>query len=269
MVCGSIMPWVWNIFQLLRIIPDPTGSKYINRTALIGWLVLITTCTVVVLVEEFYCDGQLCTFPSNSYMITALLSDVLVPLQSMLLIKEIAALAEEGRDLKSILLFPASPCLWLMTTILHFASFQFLQYYIIRQYEDKMTSIMFVVAFEILLVMHLLIMSAARAIIGVLVNRFYKNLDDCSATVSSENIQITVTPIITEYKTLKELLKLMLFGIFTVDVILLTSNAYFVTKVSEYDLLPFTLYLACELSYIAFVLDDCYSMLKSTLPIFR
>ena len=114
MECGSIMSLVWCIFNILRIIPK-SGSKYINKLALIMWLMLITICTVVVLTEDIWLTG---TFLKTASIISTLLSDILGPIQSVLVIITISALVDIKLDCKTRLLCPKYPLLFLLTTIL-------------------------------------------------------------------------------------------------------------------------------------------------------
>ena len=268
MECGSIMSLVWSIFHFLRIIPKP-GSKYINKLALIVWLILITICTAVVLAEDFWYDGKFRTFLSKAAIVATLLSDLLGPLQSVLVIIKISALVEIQIDLKTKLLSPKYPLLFLLTTMLYFISIIFIQYYFIKEYIRNTYSIWSVIFFGIQYLLNFLILTSARIIIGVTVNKFCRSIENLSESVSPENIQITMIPMVIEYKMLKDQLSFLLFAIFTVDVIQLTANAYFVTKSMVFDFLPFVFYLILQLTYIAFVMDDCFSALKSTLPMLR
>ena len=258
------MEVVWNIFHFLRIIPE-SESIYINKVAFIMWLILIIACTLAILVGDLYCSGQICSY-ATSKMATFLLCDLLVPLQSMLVFRAVASVAEESKiELKTIKTNPKYSIFCLLTTIFQFTS---CIVSVILPYENGNT--WYNVAWVIQIAVNFLITSASRIIIGVLINRLCKNIADSFAILSLENINITIAPIITDYKLLQDVLSFLLFSIVALDVVMVTSNAYFLIKVVEsYFMIPFILYLTFELFYIAFVMDDCYSDLKSTLPLLR
>ena len=260
------MPLMWNIFYFLRIIPKP-GTKYINKIALMMWLIIIIACAVFLFLNDFYCSGQLCSFPSYSYVVSGFLYDTLHPLQSVLVLCVVAALANKIRDLRTDLVYPKYPVFFLLTTLLNFTSAGLEQLY---SYTGSPLCIWCAVAYSILSTLHLVIISAARAIIGVTVNRFCNDVEECFAVIAPENIQVIMAPIITEYKILKEQLSFLLLTLYTADVILLTAHVYLVAHDLKYwFFLVSALYLILQLSYIAFVVDNCYSALKSTLPILR
>ena len=270
MACGGVMSLVWNIFHFLRIIPKP-GTKHINKIALTVWLMLITICTAVVLAEDFLYDGKLRTDLSKATIVATLLSDLLGPLQSVIVIITSSALIDIKMNLNTKLFGPKYPWLFLLTTILHLISIIFIQHYMIKAFVNRILSIWYIISFGIQYLLNFLILTSARTLIGLTVNKFCKSIEDCSGTVCPENIQITTNLMITEYKMLKEQLSFLLFAMFSVDVIQLTSIAYFVTSAiaSNFHFLPFVFYLILQLTYIAFVIDDCYSALKSSLPMLR
>ena len=266
MAWGSIMSLMWNIFYFLRIIPEPS-SKYINKIALMMWLIIIIACAVFLFLTDFYCSGKLCPFPSYSLMVTSFLYNTLHPLQSVLVLSVVAALANTIRDLRTDLVYPKYPAFFLLTTLVDFTSSGLEQHYFYTGFPICMWC---AAAYLILSTLHSVIISAARAIIGVTVNRFCKNIEECFAVIAPEIIQAIMAPIITEYKILKEQLSFLLLTLYTADVILLTSHAYLVAHALEYwFLLVSALYLILQMYYIAFVVDDCYLTLKSTLPILR
>ena len=266
MFCESIMSVVWNIFHFFRIIPAP-GSTYTNKIAYIMWLLLIIACTLAILNEELYCCGQISSY-STSKLIATLMDDLLVPLQSVLVIKAVAALGEAKQELKTILMNPKYSLFCLFTTILQLTAYLVVQFCMITANETG--HILYFVAWGLQLAMNFLITSASRVIIGVLMNRLCKNIEDCSGIVCPENIQSTISPIITEYRLLQELLSFLLLSVVALDVIMLTSGSYYLaTAVGSYYIIPYILYHIFQLLYIAFVLDDCYSNLNTTLPILR
>ena len=225
------------------------------------WLILIIACTLAILVGDLYCSGQICSY-TTSKSVTILLVDLLVPLQSMLVFKAVASVAESIIDLQTIQINPKYSFFCLLTTIFQFTSC------IGATFENRPT--WYNVAWVIQIAVNFLITSASRIIIGVLINRLCKNISDSSSILSPENISITIAPIITEYKLLQEVFSFLLFSIVPLDVIMMTSDTYFLTKsVESYSRIPYILYPTFELFYIAFVMDDCYSSLKSTLPLLR
>ena len=117
--------------------------------------------------------------------------------------------------------------------------------------------------------MNFLLNTAARLVIGVAVNRLCKGIEDSLPTVGMENIQITIGPMISEYKIIKAKLSSLLFSLFTVDTILFTAFAYYVTKFFSWGYIPYCFYFMLQLYYIAYVLDECYSTLKASLPTLR
>ena len=268
------MTLIWNICHFLRIIPRPGSNppdNCISKIALIMWLMLILTVGGYMSFYNLYCNGELCTFSSYSQMVTFLLSDVLILLQSLLLIKELSSLTDLSTDLNTFPMPPKYSRFCLLLTMLHGTSF-IIEYSEILLYEEDMYDIEYLfyfVALGILYLLNFLLMSVARIVIGVTVNTLCKSLEDRLSTLSMANIELTIAPIVLEYRMLKTKLSFLLFGMFTVDVIMLISYAYFISKQMSYELSPYLLYRILHLSYIAIVLDDCYTALKSALPTCR
>ena len=257
------MSLLWNIFYFLRIIPKP-GSGCCNKIALTMWLLLFITTGFLICFYDFYIT------PISSYtfseIITYLLNDVLIPLESLLVIKELASLGELQTTIKG--LNPRRPFYFLLISMIHFISLLivvlFMTVFGIVGY-DKWYS----VATGLQYLPYFLLMTAARLVIGAAVNELCNSIDDSLPTVGLENIQITIAPIILEYQTLKTKLSFLLFTTFTADVILMTSYGYYIAKYRAYNYILFFCYIIFNLSYIAFVLDDCCSSLKSALPTCR
>ena len=268
MVRESIMPLIWNIFHFLRIIPKPGFSGCINKIAITMWLILIITMGSYQCFFDFYISGESYTL---SETVTYLLNDTLIPLESLLIIKELTSLAELHRDLKTSY-YPKYPLYCLFTTTMHLIAIPMLLYFEILISEvfvySNMYNFYFVAAF-VQFLMSFLLISAARLVIGAAVNGLCKGIDDSLPTVGIENIQITIGPMVSEYKSTKTKLSLLLFYMFTVDTILLTTWAYYISKYFSFGFIPYLFYIMLQLSYIAYVLDECYSTLKSSLPTLR
>ena len=262
MVYGRIMSLIWNIFHFLRIIPKP-GSGCINKIALTMWLLLfITTGFLICFYDLYITDGYTYTL---SELITYLLNDILIPLESLIVIKELASLGELQTTTFS--LNPRCSFYFLLITIIHFISLLIVLYFMtldFPMYDDW-----YFVVTGIQYLAYFLLMTATRLVIGAAVNKLCTSIVEGLPTVGFENIQITIAPMILEYQTLKTKLSFLLFTTFTADVILMTAYGYYIAKYSAYSYILFFCYIIFNLSYIAFVLDDCYSTLKSALPTCR
>ena len=262
------MPLIWNIFHFLRIIPK-AGSAWTNKIVLTLWQILILTSGVFICCYEFYLSGRHYTISDT---ITYLLNDILIPLQSLLIIKEFATLAELQRDLEITSLYPKYPFYSLILTILHLASLIIVLYFEImfsKENTFSIISICYFFATGILYLLNLLLISATRLVIGVAVNNLCTSIEDSLQTVGAEIIEMTFEPLTMKYKEMRTKLSFLLFSIFTVDTIQFTAFAYYIFKYSLYGFIPYLIYFMLQLFYIAYVLDDCYSTLKSSLPIFR
>ena len=268
MTNGSIMAWIWNFYNFLGLIPKP-NSGWTNKIALTLWLILIITTGVFIGCFDFYSFGKLFTISDT---ITYMLIDVLIPLQSLLIIKELVSLAELLRDLKTTSIHPKYPFYSLTLTIMHLTSYAIVMYNEIRIAKDKIHDTIYKLHFVVMglqFLLNFLLISAARLVIGVAVNKLCTSMEDSLPTAGAENIQITVGPIVLEHKKMKTKLSFLLFIMFTVDTILLISFAYYIFKFSLYGFIPYLIYIMLQLSYIAYALDDCYSTLKSSLPTLR
>ena len=274
MVCERIMLLIWNIFNFLRIIPKP-GSGCINKIVLTMWLILIITVGLFLCYIDFYMNPtQYGVSYTLSETITYLLNDTLIPLQSLLIIKGLASLAELQQDFKTTSLYPQHPLYCLIITIIHFTSIIILIYYYFVSGEDyggldKCYYVATLSSISLCYLVNFLLISAARLVIGVAVSRLCKGIEDSLPTVGIENIQITIGPVISEYKIIKAKLSFLLFSLFTVDTILFTAFAYYVTKFFSWGYIPYCFYFMLQLYYIAYVLDECYSTLKASLPTLR
>ena len=241
MFCGSIMTLIWNIFHFLRIIPRPGSNPpedCISKIALIMWLILILTLGVYMSIFDFYCDGKFCTYSSYSQMVTYLLGDVLFSLQSLILIKELSSLTELPTEFNTSPMPPKYSLCCFFLIMLHGTSFIILEYSGIMFNFDNLKDIMYIlyyVAFGISSLLNFFLMSAARLVIGVTVNTLCKSLEDRLSTLSMANFELTIAPIVLEYRMLKTKLSFLLFGIFTVDVIMLIATAYFTFKQMMYE----------------------------------
>ena len=266
MVNESIMSLIWNIFHFLRIIPNP-GSGCFNKIALSMWIILMITSGLYLCYFDFFLSGQ---SRPISVTITYLLQGTLIPLQSLLIIKELSSLADLQTDFKNTFLYPKHSLYCLIITSIHFISISFYIYneIIISDYSNPMLQC-YLVAEGIQYLMNFLLIFACRLIIGVAASKLCKGIEDSLATVGIENIQITIGPMVLEYQNIKTKLSFLLFTIFTVDTILLTAFAYYICKYSDLIFIPYLLYLILQMSYIAYVLDDCYSTLQSSLPTLR
>ena len=137
MVCERIMSLIWNIFHFLRIIPKP-GSGCINKIVLTMLLILIITSALFICYIDFYIYGESYTL---SQTIPYLINDILIPLQSLLVIKGFASMAE--LHLNTISLYPKHPFHCLIITSVHFPSIpiliynDFVSYKIIYDVLDK------------------------------------------------------------------------------------------------------------------------------------
>ena len=270
MVQESIMFLIWNIFHFLRIIPKP-GAGFINKIVLTMWLIMIITVGSFLCYFDFYFSGQSYTL---SETITYLINDALIPFESLLIINELASLAELQWDLKTTLLYPKWPWYCLITTSMHFTSIPMLIYYEMvfseEDYEeDSFMYKCYFVAVGLQYLMNFLLNSAASLVIGVAVSRLCKGVEDSLPNVGIENIQITIGLIISEYIIIKTKLSFLLFSLFIVNTILLTASSYYISKYFSWGYIPYLFYIMLQLSYIAYVLDECYSTLKASLPTLR
>ena len=270
MVHESIILWIWNIFFFFRVIPKP-GSGCINKIALSAWIILIITTGLFLCYYEFYYCAEPLTL---SETITYLLQQTLIPLQSLLIIKELASLEDLQRDLKNTFLYPKHPFYCLIITTMHFMSISLFMYRDISIVPEETMSSNYMlqgyfVAQGIQYLINFLIIFASRLIIGVAASKLCKGIEDSLPTVAIQNIQITVGPAVLEYQNIKTKLSFLLFTIFTVDTILLTTFAYYICKYSALAFIPYLFYIMLQLSYIAYVLQECFSTLKSSLPTLR
>ena len=267
MVHERIMPFIWNIFHFLRIIPKP-GSGCINKIALTMWLILIKTVGSFIYYFDFDFRRESYTL---SQTIIFVLFDILIPLQSSLIIKQLASLTELHRDLKTSL-YPKYPIFCLITTSMHLTAIPMRLYSEIQAYEEIHYSLMYQCYFGaavVQLLLNFLLNTAARLVIGVAVNRLCKNIEDSFPIVGMENVQITIGPLILEYKRIKTKLSFLLLSLFTYDTILLTAFAYVIITYFAWGVIPYLFYIMLQLSYNAYVLDECYSTLKASLPTLR
>ena len=264
MVPESIMSLIWNIFHFLRIIPKP-GSGCINKIALSTWIILILAAGLFMCYVDFVLTGESRTL---SETITYFLQDILIPLQSLLIIKELASLADLQSDLKTTCLYPKHPHYCLIIAIIHFISISFFICTDILRYSTSTVQLYFV-AEGIQYLLNFLLTFAARLVIGVAASKLCKGIEDNLPTVGIENIQITIGPMVMEYQNIKTKLSFLLFTNFTVDTILLTAFAYYISKYSDMIFIPYLLYIMLQLSYIVYALDDCFSTLQSSLPTLR
>ena len=270
MVCERIMPLIWNIFHFLRIISKP-DSGCINKIVFTMWVVLIITVGLFICYIDFFIYGETYTV---SETVTFLLIDTLIPLQSLLVIKELASMAELQRDFKSLCLYPKHPFYYLIITSYHFTSLLIIIYYLFTEASfysglDQCYYVAMLSTMLLFYILNFLLISAARLVIGVAVSRLCKGIEDCLLTVGMENIQITICPMISEYKLIKAKLSSLLFTSFTVDTILLTAFSYYIAMIFTWGYIPYLFYIMLHLFYIANVLDESYSALKSSLPTLR
>ena len=259
LVRESIMLLIWNIFHFLGLIPKP-GSGCINKIALSSWLILIVAAGLFMCYHDLRAESL-----TLSDIISYLLQDTLIPLQSLLIIKELASLADLQTDLKTTCLEPKPPFYCLMIASIHFTA---ISYY---TYEESLINedYIYLAAEGIQFLVNFLSTLAARLVVGVAASKLCKGIEDNLPTVGIGNIQITIGPMVLEYKKIKTKLSFLLFTIFTVDTILLTAFGYYISKYYALVFIPYLLYLILQLSYIAYVPDDCFSTLQSSLPTLR
>ena len=120
----------------------------------------------------FFCGESYTLFE----MITYLINDAL---ESFLIIKELASLAELQWDLKTTVLYPKWPWYCLITTSMYFTSIPLLMYYEMFFSEEDNYSFIYkcyFVAVGLHYLMNFLLNTAARLFIGVAVSRLCKNI---------------------------------------------------------------------------------------------
>ena len=189
---------IWNTFHFLRIIPKPS-SGCINKIFLTILLILIITVGLFICYFDFYIYpthyGVSYTF---SETITYLLNDILIPLQSLLVIKGFASLEDLQTDLKTLSLYPKHPLYCLIITSIHFTSILILIYYDFvsdESFYGNLDKCYYVVMLSTMLLCYLLnflLVSAARLVIGVAVNRLCKGIDESLPIVGFVHIHTEI-----------------------------------------------------------------------------
>ena len=128
----------------------------------------------------------------------------------------------------------------------------------------------FKVAFFLGSIVVFLVTFGADLTVGCFARQFCKEINDSFGVEALESVNVFYLPLISKYKFAKENLRFLLLGAFFLESIMLTTVAFiFVRDPAVVLNLIYCLYLSAHLSYIAFVLEDCFNALKSTLPRLR
>ena len=159
---------------------------------------------------------------------------------------------------------PRRPQLLIMMAVLGVGSSVQLIYTYTRE-DRKITALFMTLTF----ILNSTAMFASVFIIDVSANQFCNLVQAQVVGITLHNLQGRLTEVISDYRSLQNLLQALVFMIFITDSFLLITDAFLLIDNGDYFVFPFLVHYALRLSYIAYVLDDCYMELKAALPILR
>ena len=257
MYSQKIMSALWSALVFLRILPS-SRSTWTNKLGLLFWMFLITAsyATMIYFVNPL-------SESSPSMMFSILCAYVLWPLEGFIALYQIHKIENNPTPWE---LFPKRMCHFLLCKSLHLTD---MIYTIWLMIYDEMEW-WFKVAFFLGSIVVILVTFGADLTVGCFARQFCKEIKDSFGVEALENVNVFYPPLISKYKLAKENLECLLLVAFFLESLMLTSLAFiFVRYPAKVITLIYCLYWSAHLSYIAFVLEDCFNALKSTLPRLR
>lgn len=257
MYSQKIMSAVRSALVFLRILPS-SRSTWTNKLGLLFWMFVLVASPATMT----YFDNPL-SKNSPSMVFSVLCMYVFWHLEVIIALYQIHKIENNSTPWE---LFPKRMCHFLLCRSLHLTD---VIYTIWLMIYDEMewwfnvanflgTSVVFLVTF------------GADLTVGCFARQFCKEIKDSFGVEALENVNVFYPPLISKYKLAKEKLVFLLLVAFFLESIMLTSFAFiFAIYPACVEPLILCLYWSVHLSYIAFVLEDCFNALKSTLPRLR
>lgn len=213
---------------------------------------------------DIFCDGFIfCNYKSVSTLVSYFVTDITLPLQTIVGIYQVHLLvnsyAELGEDIEP----PRRFGLFSLVAISSIGGFSISIKGII-EFKNR-----YAIPYFLLLLCHYPIMFAGNLFVGSKIAQLCRKIQECAEVEALENIKLIYSPIVSEYEKFKSLLGYFIFNVFLFDSLRLTMISYFMLVGKDVEIVITIVYLVLHLCYYAFILEDYYSELKSTLPRLR
>ena len=257
MYSQKIMSAVRSALVFLRILPSPRPT-WTNKLGLLFWMFVLSACYATLAYDNFFLVSQL-SGTSPSMVFTKICVYVLWPSEALIVLYQVHTIETNSTPLE---LFPKRLWHFLLCRSLHLTDVVFAILLLVKEIEWWHK-----VAANIGNIVIFLVLFGADLVIGCFASQFCKQVKDTCDVETLENINVYYIPIVSKYKQAKEGLEFLLLCVFLLESIILTTFVFaYIREPEIVILLTLCLYLSFHLSYIAFLLDDCFTALKSTLP---
>jgi len=249
----NISSIILQIYSILRIIPSKKYSC-LNKIGQLFWMLVGLIGGVGVLVWDF----ENLSLQFTPYIIAFLASDFLTLLLITLSFPAIAYLVKENDFLSNEPKPPIPMRFWhlLANLIIYGAT---------ALYITLISTTTFTSFYLVFLVLYnvnsFLVVIAEMVLFGIYAAWFSKQADELNQQPSYD-FPHQCYQLINHYQQLKKGSSPLLFLIFTVDTCNVIFMGYYITRGEMYAGC-YMLFIAMKLSYITFVLEDCYTQFKN------
>ena len=261
------MSWstFWKFFERLRLIPVP-DSRWGNRISNAVW-VLIAMGSFIPFQVLYYKDNDI-TKLNVSKQIAYILIDVILPIQSISGILLIALFVNKQRHLvqTTLITIPKRPWFFTLMTAVQLASAIFYIFAMATVYHFTLADLL---CLSSAWVVNVIVLLTLNLVLGVFANSLSSLMNDTAGLETLENFEEIFVKIIKEFGLFKHNLQPITLMIFISNVILVTIMGYLLIADQSYQTLVYLGFLMLQMSYITYILDDCYTEFKSTVPRLR
>ena len=253
--------FLFKLFVFLRILPASEPNRC-NIVMVICWTLFGVLTGAIALYSFYYqvdfAAGDFSVSKQFSYVV----ADLLITLQGILGFAMIAYLLQNNPLVTDQgCVCPQRPWFFVIESVLGVGS-------LIPQvafFYGGQNKVLYYTSCTLWWMMKNTSMTSLVYVIGVASTQFIDMIEEVADSLTRETVE-DFRDVLARCRELKERLQPMLLFIICADLLNLILNTFLILHNETYVIIPYTVQLMLEMTYIVYVIDDCHLKLKSTLP---